>query len=444
VVRPTFARPDGKGSGRADQEPSTETGPLNDISLRNDGVVNIAVVTRAMSTRSSALATISARLVAPLLFALWWSCAENVSGLEFFGVHIHAITPTYLPATMPKQLALAKSIGSSMVRIEIPWAWIEARQPGRSYWTSDLVGELDSFLDEAGARGIEVLAVVTGPSPCWASSDPAKNCGTNLVWDFRSPPANVDDYARFLVDLHDFAAGRIHYWEVWNEPNLDFFWKAPDPVAYTSLLMAAYTALKAVDASAVVVAGALTGGGATPDLDADRFLGAMLEAGADPFFDRFSVHPYTLGGPVLGEPPFPGLVDIVSGCRLALVNHGDSRPLWITEVGWPTGPSPITLPCPDCHYWKINSEAEQATNIAFAISTIEGLGYVETLILFELIDTLAPSDPNVESPTQHIGVFRKDFTPKPAAVALQVNRRHAVIRIERPRSRRTLHPRPSS
>ena len=396
--------------------------------------------TRPVSTAPSLPALVSSRLAAALLTALSLCCPEEVRAFEFFGVHIHPITPTYLPATMPQQLALARSVGSSMVRIEIPWSWIEARQPGRSHWEPTLTSELDSFLDEAKAYGIEVLAVVT-QDPCWASSDPAKNCGTSLVWDYRFPPANVGDYTRFLVDLHEFAAGRIQYWEIWNEPNLDGFWKNPDPVAYTSLLMASYTALKAADPSAVVVAGALTGGGATPELDADRFLGAMLDAGADPLFDRFSVHPYTLGGPVLGQPPYPSLVDIVSGCRAALINHGDSRPLWITEVGWPTGPSPITVPCPDCHYWKINTEAEQAANIAFAITTVENLSYVETLILYELIDTLAPLDPNVEHPDQHIGLFRKDFTPKPAAVELLVNRRQSVNRIRRPRSTKTLQPR---
>ena len=115
-----------------------------------------------------------------------------------------------------------------MVRIEIPWSWIEARQPGRSHWEPTLTSELDSFLDEAKAYGIEVLAVVT-QDPCWASSDPAKNCGTSLVWDYRFPPANVGDYTRFLVDLHEFAAGRIQYWEIWNEPNLDGLLEKPRP-----------------------------------------------------------------------------------------------------------------------------------------------------------------------------------------------------------------------
>jgi hypothetical protein len=115
--------------------------------------------------------------------------------------------------------------------------------------------------------------------------------------------------------------------------------------------------------------------------------------------------------------------------------------LWITEVGWPTGPSPITGQCPDCHYWKINTEAEQAANIALAISTIEDLGYVETLILYELIDTPAPLDPNVEHPAEHLGLFRKDFTPKPAADALAVNRRQPVDPIRPSRSTKTLQPR---
>ena len=389
--------------------------------------------TRPVSTAPSLPALVSSRLAAALLTALSLCCPEEIRAFEFFGVHIHPITPTYLPATMPQQLALARSVGSSMVRIEIPWSWIEARQPGRSHWEPTLTSELDSFLDEAKAYGIEVLAVVT-QDPCWASSDPAKNCGTSLsgttAFHRRTSATTPDSSWTFTSSRREeFNTGKSGMSRIWMASG-----KTPtrSPTRPCSWLPTGFEGGRP-----------LGGGGrrsaywrgATPELDADRFLGAMLDAGPI----RSSIvlgSPVHSGGPVLGQPPYRSLVPSFRAAS-ALVNHGDSRPLWITEVGWPTGPSPITVPCPDCHYWKINTEAEQAANIAFAITTVENLSYVETLILYELIDTLAPLDPNVEHPDQHIGLFRKDFTPKPAAVELLVNRRQSPPEAKRRMRRRS-------
>ncbi len=77
--------------------------------------------TRPASTASSLPALVSSRLAAALLSALSLCCPEEIHALEFFGVHIHPITPTYLPATMPQQIALARASAPR---------WCGSRSPG--------------------------------------------------------------------------------------------------------------------------------------------------------------------------------------------------------------------------------------------------------------------------------------------------------------------------
>ena len=48
--------------------------------------------------------------------------------------------------------------------------------------------------------------------------------------------------------------GRIDYWKIWNEPEVDEFWKpAPNATIYTQLLQRAYTKVKAVNKEAKII-----------------------------------------------------------------------------------------------------------------------------------------------------------------------------------------------
>jgi aryl-phospho-beta-D-glucosidase BglC (GH1 family) len=101
---------------------------------------------------------------------------------------------------------------------------------------------------------------------------------------FTHPPTNVADFANFMTQLATRYKGQVAAYEIWNEPNLNYEWgeQTPDPAAYTELLKAAYTAVKAVDPAAKVISGGLatTGdGSATAYGDLD-FLRGMYEAGA--------------------------------------------------------------------------------------------------------------------------------------------------------------------
>src|SRR5262249_16953859 len=113
-----------------------------------------------------------------------------------------------------------------------------------------------------------------------------------------SPPANLDDYARFVkVAVRRYSALGVHAYEIWNEPNIAEFWgPRPEPARYAQLLRRAYSAVKAGDPSATVVSGGLAPYGSYGQRDAQHvnplsFLEGMYANGARGSFDALGWHP---------------------------------------------------------------------------------------------------------------------------------------------------------
>lgn len=332
------------------------------------------------------------------------------------GVNMHPLQDAYAPSQVAQQVSLAQSIRAAIIRIDIHWAWIEPTAPGPASWNQSQIERLDAFLAAMATRKIDVLATVM-EAPCWASTDPNKNCAT-LSYDWRYPPRDPQEYATFVGELVKRYKGQIRFWEIWNEPNLVGFWHEPNPAAYTALVKAAYPTIKALDPTAVVVAGALAPCDGTPSCaySALGYLEAMYAAGARGFFDKLSYHPYTDGHPPTWYDagwPMYSFASSVPAIRQVMQRHGDPSPIWLTEVGWTTVPGDR---CADCWTEALPvSEAEQAAYLAEAVAITRSWPYVEALLWYELTDTVEPREQAVVSFEHHFGLFRKDYSAKPAA-----------------------------
>jgi hypothetical protein len=264
--------------------------------------------------------------------------------------------------------------------------------------------------------GIEILATIT-TTPCWASSDPAKNCAI-LDYDWRYPPTNAQDYADFLSELVMRYHDRIRYWEIWNEPNLHFYWADPDPSAYTIILQAAYPVIKAVDADAIVIGGSLAPWDGTGEYPVDTltYLDGMYQAGALGNFDMLSFHPYTDGNtPTWYDSHWPmhSFSHSVPAIHELMLARGDSSPIMLSEIGWTTVPAES---CADC--WTPTlpvTEEEQAAYLVEAVEIARDWEYVDSFIWYELFDMIEPPDPQFISFEHYFGLIRKDYTQKPSA-----------------------------
>src|SRR5206468_3560442 len=70
----------------------------------------------------------------------------------------------------------------------------------------------------------------------------------------------ISDFARYARDVARHFRGRIRYWEIWNEPDLEAFWHpTPNASDYAALVTAASSAIKQVDRHAKIVLAGTSG-----------------------------------------------------------------------------------------------------------------------------------------------------------------------------------------
>ncbi len=250
-------------------------------------------------------------------------------------------------AKRERSLELIAEAGFRFIRQEFPWEDIEIHgkgdfedrrhEPYRSAWE-----KYDNIVDLAEQNGIEVIARLSNP-PTWSRALPAEQTGD------KAPPDDFQDYGDFVAAVAERYNGRIHYYQLWNEPNGNEEWGRNQPVnpeAFTELLCIGYAHIKAVDPDAVILAGALT-----PTLANDGahmndliFLERMYAAGAGDCFDVMSAQGYGLWSGATDQRLRPTVINYPHNLfiRDVMVRHGDAeKPIWISEMAWNVAPEEI-------------------------------------------------------------------------------------------------------
>lgn len=253
------------------------------------------------------------------LFALSRHVADSsplaAPGDSVFGINSHSASQFPDPSRMdvPGETLTALKVG--WVREDFQFARI-APARGTYEWLFH-----DNMVNEFTSRGISIIGVLGGPTPAWAT--PANQGGQFY-------PPYPEDFAAFAYAVVSRYKDRVHYWEVWNEPDNALYWMpTPSIPAYTQLLIAASSAIKSADPNAkVLVAGMVSPEPATSSLQ------GIADNGGWNAFDIISLHPYTDPlGPEEGNIATAGL-----GQVQALSDRLGKKPIWVTEYGWSTGP----------------------------------------------------------------------------------------------------------
>ncbi len=151
-------------------------------------------------------------------------------------------------------------------------------------------------------------------------------------------PSSPHEFAAVAADLATQLRGKGVDYEMWNEPDDTTFWpNGPQPAAYAALLKAAYPAIKAADPAATVLVGGLVAN----DFE---FVEKLYDNGAKGSFDGVAVHTdtaclttdpreyYREPSGRIGRYSFTGYREV----RATMLAHGDDKPIWMTELGWPT------------------------------------------------------------------------------------------------------------
>jgi hypothetical protein len=183
---------------------------------------------------------------------------------------------------------------------------------------------LEAFLARSQASGRDVIYTF-GRTPQWASSQPTKT-GTYGVGQC-APPTNLQNWTNFVQAVVTQAAGRIKYWEMWDEPNDPNFYCGTIPTLVTMVQQAAQI-IKSIDPTAQIVTPPVDGGSPLNGTPSLTWLGSFLNDGGAGAIDVVSFHGYTGGNA-------EAIVPMISQYKQLMQTDGvGSKPLWDTEGSW--------------------------------------------------------------------------------------------------------------
>ena len=224
-----------------------------------------------------------------------------------FGQHIHRATSTTVWPIVPfKSWRLWDTYAT--------WSKLE---PTKGEWHFE---NLDNLVALAEKNNVEVLLPL-GLTPDWASARPKEKSAYSN--GNAAEPLNIEDWKIYVRKVGNRYKGRIHYYEIWNEPNLkEFFSGTPEQLIVLS--REAYQILKLIDPAIVMVSPSATSG-----YKGVAWLKDYFAKGGGKYADIIGFHFYTAPNP----PEM--IVPLIGKVKNVMAEFGASnKPLWNTEAGW--------------------------------------------------------------------------------------------------------------
>ena len=290
------------------------------------------------------------------------------------GVNIHFTDP------QPGEMEMLARGGVRWVRMDFSWDATE-REPGRYDFSAydRLLGRLDQY----HIRAVLILDY------------------SNRHYDHGLSPASDEGrkaFARWAVAAAWHFRGRGVLWEMYNEPNIQFWKPKPDARQYIKLALEVGKALRKAEPGEPYV------GPATSQIDF-AFLEACFRAGLLEYWSAVSVHPYRQTGPETAAAEYARLRQLIA--RYA--PKGRHIPILSGEWGYSSA-------------WKDFDETSQGKMLARQW-LVNLANDVPLSIWYDWHD----DGPDPKEPEHHFGMvhFRYDaahrpvYDPKPAYLAAQ-------------------------
>ena len=249
----------------------------------------------------------------------------------------------------------------------------------------------DAFVDTANSKGKKILAVL-GYEAAWLYPQGKRK---RYI-----APENIPLFLNFVEETVKHFKGRVHVWNIWNEPNLMFsYWKGPRK-DYIELTRLTAQKIREVDPGAYILGGAFWRAPA-------GLIKKMYKAGALENLDGLAFHPYSVY-PQGSTRAHDKLLNILSTINYAV-------PVWITEVGYPTAgwyPTQVSL----------------RELPAYVVKTITGAAArgARALLWYELIDSYNKDEvpPGTFNSEKFFGLVYPNYERKNGAWAYQLCARY--------------------
>jgi len=283
--------------------------------------------------------------------------------------------------SLKKVVSLMKEAGVSWVRMDFLWEDIEPVKEKLNFEKYDYLVELLT------QNNIAILGLLSY-SASWAGPS----------WN--SPPYEDDFFVRYASNVINRYKEKVKYWEIWNEPDDEQYWRSQDGMArYTSLLKKVYSKAKQVDPDCKILNGGLSKA-------IILSLRKIYQNGGKGYFDILAVHPFV--NP-LNEVDVARVKGLYNGCKNIMKDNQDDKKIWFTELGAPGVASPL-----QSNSWWLGmspTEDQQATWVK----------KIYTEILPELPDCekvfwafFRDCNNYWNNGIDYFGLLRWDFSKKPA------------------------------
>jgi len=258
-----------------------------------------------------------------------------------------------------------QALGVKYIRFNgILWSEI---QPTENSFVWDGMSKIEDFFHKADQYGMTVIPIIRG-TPVWAQKEYGYYCGAISEEKLNS----FGDFMMELVNRYKTDEYNIHYWEIWNEPDVH-----PQVVKKTSqygcwgdindqyygggffaeMLKDVTPVIRKTDPQAKVLIGGLlldcdprqTGSGYCPTEErtiGPKFLEGILLNGGGEYFDIVSFHGYTPDGnfnfaPWVLEETFPNwsarggvVMAKYNYIKELLSNYELEKDVFLTETGY--------------------------------------------------------------------------------------------------------------
>jgi IPT/TIG domain/Bacterial Ig domain/Putative Ig domain len=192
--------------------------------------------------------------------------------------------------------------------------WSDANPSAGTYNFANL----DAFITINQTRGADIIYTF-GRTPQWASSQP--NAPGSYGPGECAPPVDMSSWDNYVRAIATHAAGRIKYWELWNEPQGAGMYCGDIPTMVT-MAQHAFQIIKGIDPTALILSPGVTGG------PGPTWLASFLAGGGAVNVDVIAFHGYW-------SATAEDIVKVVSSYTTVMAANGVvGKPTWDTEASW--------------------------------------------------------------------------------------------------------------
>ncbi len=291
-----------------------------------------------------------------------------------------------------------RKTGVTMLRFGIAWESVE-REQGKYNW------QFWDMLVAMAARNHITLLPYVCYTPQWLAEKPEN------FW--RQAPRDPAKFAEFVFTIASRYKGKIHSWELWNEPDNHEFWEGT-VAQYAEMVKEGALAVRRADPKAIVILG-----GQASTFPTDFFRTLKMKFAIENYIDVVNIHSYheTWSPDVIER--YPSHLKAMS----EIIQNPEGTPdLWLAEFGYSNyrfAPNTVTQWGVPVYFAYEHTAEYQATALLKTHLLALSTGTL-SLTAWYRINDLKPAQTVIgDDNNKFLGILDVAGKPKPAFYALR-------------------------